>query len=709
MLRGVDVSAAVAAPGVVAVVTAADLALAPFKPFEVVPAAFARPPLATDRVRFVGEPIALVVADSAALAVDAAELVSVEIEALPAVVGPDAALAAGAPVLFPEAGSNVVIHYDRGRVADLFDDAAHVVEGRFPNQRLASAPMEPSAIVVRLDGGRLDVWATCQGVHVARHELASALGVEEDRIRVRAAAVGGGFGGRHAVPIEFVVVAAATRHLGRALRWDETRTENLLTMVHGRAQCHEVAMGFDDDGRLTALRVRNLADCGICIHAGAEAGVLEVGGGALAARLGHRHRVVAVVATRAPAVPRGVNGERDAAVGALEGVAALAAEHGGGVAAAVEQHQYLLTPGELPHTTVTKVTYDSGDYPAALERAAELIDWPGAREQSRPPRPVRPVAARCRDGLLRVDHRWPHRVRRGRCGCGRRHGPVRCGTLSHGQSHATTIGAAVAAELGVALEAIRYVDRDTDLVPGAGHGRVASAQMAGGAALAAAPGDRPARALAAERLEAKVDDIVVMQAGDGRPGGLGVAGVPTSVLGWAELARAAGPEGLGAEIDFTLEGAAFSSGAHASLVEVDVETGAVRLLRHVAVDDCGTVLNPAVVAGQQHGGSAAGIGQALFEEISYDPSGTPRATTFADYLLPSAAELPWFETDTLDIPTPIAPNGAKGIGENGAIAAPTSVQNAVVDALSHLGVRHLDLPLTPEAVWRALVAADRCS
>jgi carbon-monoxide dehydrogenase large subunit len=286
---------------------------------------------------------------------------------------------------------------------------------------------------------------------------------------------------------------------------------------------------------------------------------------------------------------------------------------------------------------------------------------------------------------------------------------VRCGTLSHGQSHATTIGAAVAAELGVALEAIRYVDRDTDLVPrGQGTGGSRSAQMAGSAALVAARQviDR-ARALAAERLEAKVDDIVVMPAGAGRPGGLGVAGVPTSVLGWAELARAAGPEGLGAEIDFELEGAAFSSGAHASLVEVDIETGAVRLLRHVAVDDCGTVLNPTVVAGQQHGGAAAGIGQALFEEISYDPSGTPRATTFADYLLPSAAELPWFETDTLDIPTPIAPNGAKGIGENGAIAAPTSVQNAVVDALAHLGVRHVDFPLAPEAVWRALVAADR--
>ncbi|MPY91712.1 MAG: molybdopterin-dependent oxidoreductase [Acidimicrobiia bacterium] len=197
-----------------------------------------------------------------------------------------------------------------------------------------------------------------------------------------------------------------------------------------------------------------------------------------------------------------------------------------------------------------------------------------------------------------------------------------------------------------------------------------------------------------------------MAANGGRPAGLGVVGVPASVLGWAELAEAAGAAGLGAEVDLRLDGASFSSGAHASVVEVDVETGAVRLRRHVAVDDCGTVLNPMVVAGQQHGGCAAGIGQALFEAVAYDGEGNPRTTTFADYLLPTAAELPFFETDTLGIPTHIAPNGAKGIGENGAVVAPTSVQNAVVDALSHLGVRHVDLPLTPEAVWAALAAAS---
>ena len=229
---------------------------------------------------------------------------------------------------------------------------------------------------------------------------------------------------------------------------------------------------------------------------------------------------------------------------------------------------------------------------------------------------------------------------------------------------------------------MRYVDADTDLVPrGQGTGGSRSAQMAGSAAGGAANQVlERARSLAAARLEADLADVVVMAAGDGRPAGLGVAGVPTSVLGWAELAREAGAGGLGAEVDVTLDGASFSSGAHASVVEVDIETGAVRLVRHVAVDDCGTVLQPMVVAGQQHGGSAAGIGQALFETVGYDAEGNPRNTTFLDYLLPSAAELPSFDTDTLGIPTPVSPNGAKGIGENGAIAAPTSVQNAVVDA-----------------------------
>jgi carbon-monoxide dehydrogenase large subunit len=274
------------------------------------------------------------------------------------------------------------------------------------------------------------------------------------------------------------------------------------------------------------------------------------------------------------------------------------------------------------------------------------------------------------------------------------------------------VGAVVASVLGVAAEHIRYVDADTDAVPhGQGTGGSRSAQMAGSAALRAAEQVlEQARAVAARQLEAAPEDLVVVAAGPSptggpHPGGLAVAGVPASLLTWPELARAAAADGLGplaAEVDLDLDGSAFSSGTHVSVVEVDVETGAVVLLAHVAVDDCGTVLDATVVAGQQHGGSVAGIGQALFEDVVFDADGTPRAVTFADYLVPSAADVPSLTTATLGIPTPIAPNGAKGIGENGAVAAPSSVQNAVIDALRPFGVTHLDLPLTPEQVWRAL-------
>jgi carbon-monoxide dehydrogenase large subunit len=684
-----------------------------------VPERFGRPPLARERVRFVGEPLALVVADTAAHAVDAADMVVVDVDPLPAVVGADAALAPDAPPLFPAEGgadgnmspggasSNIVIHYDRGRIGDLFDAAALVVEGRFPNQRLASAPLEPSACVVRPDGGRLDVWATCQGVQVARHELAEALGLSEGDVRVRAAAVGGGFGGRHSVPVELVVVAAAARHLDRALCWEETRTENLLTMVHGRAQCHEVAMGFDDDGCIVGLRVRNLADCGAYPHFGP---VMPFISRRLACGPYRVPRVdyewLAYATTTNPIGPYRGAGQPEVTNG-LERVMDLAAGRLG-IDPVELRRRNLLGPDELPHTTPTGLTYDSGDYPLALARACELIGYDELRAEQADRRAAGDHLA-LGIGVACYVSSTDGRTEFGAVDVDPADGlvTVRCGTLSHGQSHATTIGGVVADRLGVDLRDIRYVDADSDRVPrGEGTGGSRSAQMAGSAADAAATAVvEQAKALAAGRLEADVADIVIMAAADARPAGLGVIGVPSSVVAWVDLARAAGPGGLGAEIDLTLDGTAYSSGTHVSVVEVDIETGGARLVRHVAVDDCGTVLNPTVVTGQQHGGIAAGVGQALFEDAHYDPDGTPRATSYADYLLASAAELPFFTTDTLGIPSPVAPNGAKGIGENGAVVAPSSVQNAVVDALAHLGVRHLDLPVTPESVWAALSAS----
>ena len=697
-----------AAPGVVAVLTAEDLELAPFLYFEPVPEVFARPPLATGRVRFVGEAVALVIADTEARAVDAAELVQVHTETRPAVVDPDDALEHGAPLVAHEHGSNEVMHYDKGRISELFAAAAHVEVSRCPNQRMASAPMEPSGMVVRpTAAGGIDVWATTQGVHQCRDELARALGLDLDLLRVRSAAVGGGFGGRHSIPIEFVVLAAAALRLGRGVRWVETRTENLLGMVHGRAQRHEVSMGFDDAGRIVALAVRNVADCGAYPHFGP---LMPFGSRKLAcgpyrvpvvdyewvAVATHTNPVGAYRGAGQPEATNGLERTMDAAARSL------------GIDPLELRRRNLISSAELPHDTPTRLTYDSGDYAAALARAADLVDldrW-RAEQRRRRAEPGDPIqigvgfasyvsVADGQEEFGAVDVSTDGAIR------------VRCGTFSHGQSHATTFGRVVAAELGVRLAEISYVDADTALVPrGSGTGGSRSAQIAGSSALQAARELVAAAAeVAARLLEADPADLAVMSASATGEAGIGVRGVPTSVIGWARLASEAGPDGLSAEVVARTGGVTHPSGSHAAVVDVDLATGRVRVLRHVAVDDCGTVLEPAVVAGQQHGGSAAGIGQALFEEIVYGPDGSPLTATFADYLLPSAAELPSFDTATMDIPTPLSPNGAKGIGENGAIAAPTAVQNAVIDAVAHLGVRHIDLPLTPERVWRAITAA----
>ena len=399
-LLAVDVAAARRRPGVVAVLTARDLDLSPFRPFAAVPERFGRPPLAIDRVRFVGEPVALVVADTAAHAVDAVEEVLVDVDPLPAVVGADAALAPDAPRLFPAADPTAMqldmqleMPAGTGRPTTTWSStttaAASPTSSTPPPWwwRAASRTngwprprSKPNACVVRPAGDRLDVWTTCQGVQVARHELAEALGLEEADVRVRAAAVGGGFGGRHSIPVELVVVAAAARHLGRPLRWEETRTENLLTMVHGRAQCHELAMGFDDDGRIVGLRVRNLADCGAYPHFGP---VMPFISRKLACGPYRIPRVdyewLAYATTTNPIGPYRGAGQPEVTNG-LERIMDLAAARLG-LDPVELRRRNLLAADELPHTTPTGLTYDSGDYPRALARACELVDYDGVRAE----------------------------------------------------------------------------------------------------------------------------------------------------------------------------------------------------------------------------------------------------------------------------------------------------------------------------------------
>jgi carbon-monoxide dehydrogenase large subunit len=352
-------------------------------------------------------------------------------------------------------------------------------------------------------------------------------------------------------------------------------------------------------------------------------------------------------------------------------------------------------------------TYDSGDYDAALTEALRLAGYEQLRAEQ---------AVRRRRGdrmLLGIGLAAYVEITAG--GNGQEWGSVevhpdgtvtvKVGTSAHGQGHATAFSMVVADRLRVPLEAVRFVQSDTALVPsGGGTGGSRSAQLGGSAVAGAADAVVAAgRALAAQLLEADEGDIVVSE--DGR---LGVAGVPARALSWADLAVAGEKQGtpLLAEQDFVQAGATFPSGVHVAVVEVDSETGLVRPVRHVAVDDCGRVVNPVLVEGQQHGGIAQGLGQALWEAVAYDEDGNPRTATLADYGLASAAELPSFEVSSTETPTPLNPLGAKGIGESGTTGSMPAVQNAVIDALSHLGVRHLDTPLTPERVWRALRAAS---
>ena len=705
-LTHLDASAALGAPGVVAVLTAEDLALEPFSYFTPVPDDVARPPLVSDRVRMVGELVAAVVADTAAHAVDAAELVEVDIEPSEPAVDPRRAGDPDAPLLFDRPEGNIVMQYERGRIDDLFELAAHVETGSYPNQRLSSAPMENCGAIVRPSGEGLDVWATGQGVHTIRHEMAQLMGVDDETIRVRSPAVGGGFGGRHSAPIEILVLGAIARHLDRPVTWQATRRENLLSMVHGRAQDHTVEMGFDDDGLIVGLRVHNLADCGAYAHFGP---LMPFMSRKLACGPYRIPRVdyswTAVATNTNPVGPYRGAGQPEA-TNSIERTIENAARTLG-IDPLEIRRRNMIGPDEFPYDTPTKLTYDSGDYAGALNRAAKLVGYTDLRTEQADRRArgdqtavgvgfasyISYVAADSETGMVEV-------ADDGTIG-------VRCGTFNHGQAHETTVTNVVAAALGVAQTAISYNDDDSDaLDQGGGTGGSRSAMMAGGAAqLAADAVLDQARHLAARLLEADPADIVPLTTDDGTSG-LGVTGVPASILSWAALATEAHAAGtpLTAEVEYEPTAAAHPSGTHASVVEVDLDTGDVRLRAHVAVDDCGTVLNAPVVEGQQHGGSAAGIGQALYEEISFDDDGNPRTITFGDYLIPSAAELPSFATDTMDIPSPVSETGAKGIGENGAVAAPTSVQNAVVDALSHLGVTHVDMPMTPERVWRTINA-----
>ena len=697
--------------------TAADLDLRPFHGMAKVHDHFARPPLATDTVRFVGEAIAAVVADTFTHAKDAADLVIVDYEPLPAVVDPEDALEAGAVVLFADHGDNVAVAATDRVNAEIFGDAEVVVRGRYVNQRMAVAPMEPhNAAAVPGDDGHLTFYGSTQMPHLLQMLLLHALRLDKSKLRVIAPHVGGGFGGKAGMYPEQLVVASIALRLQRPVTWTSTRSEDMLSLAHSRAQIQYVELGCRRDGTFTGLRVHLVGDGGAYPGLGAflPAGTKRMSNGTYAFTGIEFDIAVAATNTTPTGAYRGAG--RPEATALLE----RAVDHAAltlGIDPIEIRRKNLLGDDVFPFTTLTGVTYDTGAYRTPLDEVARLAGYDDLRREQ---------AVRRQRGdrsMLGIGVSTYVEITAG--GGASEYGAVEvhpdgsatvmAGTSAHGQGHQTAFAMIVSDQTGIPVDRIRLVQSDTDLVrTGGGTGGSRSLQLGGSAVHRATEAMvHKARELAAKLLEADPADVVV----DRDAGTVGVAGVPASALTWGDLAAAArreadlvdhadGTLGLAAQLDFDQGAATFPFGAHIAVVEVDRDTGRTTLLRHIAVDDCGTVLNPLLVEGQQHGGVAAGVSQAMFEQVRYDSDGNPLTGNFMDYGIPSAAEFPSFEVHSTQTPTHLNPLGAKGIGEASTIGSTPAVQNAIIDAVSHLGVRHLDLPCTSERVWRAIRDAE---
>jgi carbon-monoxide dehydrogenase large subunit len=699
-ITNIEVTDAVAMPGVAGVFLAADLGLAPRAAFPA-PDTMARPPLASEVVRFVGDAIAVVVAGTRDQAVDAAAAVVVDYDPLPVVIDPELALAADAPILHAEKGDNLAFTVETGEAGAL-DGAEVVVRARFLNQRLAAVPIEASAILAEPDGqGGIAMWVSTQVPFRVRDEVAESIGLPESKVRVIAPDVGGGFGAKLMTYPEQSILGALARKLMRPVRWFEHRTENMVAMTHGRGQVQDVALGATRDGKLVGLQVEVVADAGaypglgtfLPFYTGQMApGVYDI------PKVHFRARLAATNTTVMSAY-RGA-GRPEAASLIERAMDMLAAELRMDPA---ELRRRNLIAGEFPHTTTTGAVYDSGDYVRALDMALGAAGYEDLRREQR--------TRRERGDRLQLGIGISVYVEMTAVGIPTEFGEARAepdgtfvvsaGTTSTGQGHETAYAQVAATALGVPMESIRVVQSDTGKVNrGDGTYGSRSLQMGGSAIRVASLAlVEKAREEAARRLEAGLEDIVRFE--DGR---FGVKGSPGSALSWGELAS----EGaLVAEEDFVQADQTYPFGCHVAVSEVDVETGEARLLRIVAVDDCGTLINPMLAEGQVQGGIAQGAAQALYEEFVYDPEGNPLTASLIDYAVPGIGDLPTFETLHMETPTPHNPLGAKGIGESGTIGATPAVQNAVIDALAHLGVRHIDMPLHPMRVWEAIQASRR--
>ncbi|MCS6931310.1 MAG: xanthine dehydrogenase family protein molybdopterin-binding subunit [Acetobacteraceae bacterium] len=726
ILRRVDTAAARAMPGVAAVLTAADLAAygpirctLPLKNADGSPLrSTERPSLAGDRVRFVGDPVACILAETRAAAKDAAEAVEVEVEPLPAVLSAREAAAPGAPQLYDSLPGNLALDYaygDAAKVAEAFARAAHVTRLSAVNSRVVVAPLEPRAAIACYDPDeeRFTLHIGCQGVFGLRAALAAMLGVPAQKLRVLTGHVGGSFGMKASPYPEYVPLLHAARALGRPVRWTEERSEAFLADQHGRAHEYDAELALDTEGRFLALRVRVHAALGAYVSpTGPLAGSLNI---VKNVQSNYATPLIEVrtkaVLTNASPVGAYRGAGRPEANYLMERLIEQAAAETGRDPIALRRRNHI-PEDAFPYRAASGSVYDSGAFTRLLERALAASDWQGF--------PARRAESAAR-GRLRgrgignfLECTAPASQEMGGIRF-EKDGTVTIitGTLDYGQGHWTPFAQVLHQRLGIPFERIRLLQGDSDrLLAGGGTGGSRSA-MASSTAIVQAS-DRvieKGRAAASWALEAAPEDILfeVTPAGGrfviaGTDRAIGILELQQHLLGAADRPDEV-PESL--DVLHVSEGApmAFPNGCHVAEVEVDPETGAVQVVRYTAINDFGTVLNPLLVEGQVHGGVAQGIGQILLERTAYSAEGQPLAASFMDYALPRAADVPAIAFEAVGVPATTNPLGVKGCGEAGCAGAMPAVMNALLDALRPVGVTHLDMPATPEAVWRAIRAA----
>ncbi len=714
----VDVTAAREAPGVVAAWSGHDIArwcaatprLSDDEPVF--------PLVATDTVRYVGEAMAVVVARSPAEAVDAAERVAVEYDELPVVADAEHALADDSPQLHPTVERNTVTDKTRetGDVEAAFAAAAAVVRRRWEQPRVFPAAMEPRVVTVQPDADGYTVWLSTQTPHVVRHLLADGSGIAVDQLRVIAPDVGGGFGGKFSYPEELVVLLAA-RELNRPVAWTATRSEDLQTTFHGRAICQDVAIAATSEGIITGLDVRLLADAGAYsspIGPGAAMGGVKMYPGIY--QIPNFRLVCQCVLTNKTPVGAYRGAGRPEATYAIERIVdELAVELG--IDPVELRRRNWIQPEQFPYKTSGGMTYDVGDYAATTDAMLELSDYEGLRR--------RQVAANldgstkrlgigvstyvevCGGGAIKVndEHMETSSVQLTPDGA-----EVVVGSTAFGTGHETSWAQIVSGVLGVEVERVKVVQGDTAR---ARHGFDSygsrSLSVVGSAVYEAAVDVRSqATEVASRLLECDAGDVEFDEGVftvRGTTASTSLRDVVLASYDNRSLARDGFEPGLGCTRATNTDDATFPFGAHLALVEVDTETGHVKLLDYVAVDDVGNVVNPMIVEGQVQGGAVQGIAQALFEEAAFDDQGNPMTPSFTEFAIPTAADLITMRTDRRVTPATANPMGTKGVGEAGSIAAPPAVMNAVLDALRPLGVTDVPMPCTPYRVWQAITDA----